>query len=179
MQAHAPEVARVAPRVAIAADLGQRGAARRLQRATALDRCRVEEEEIVSISGRALREHAHEPLDCLGKSRAALVQRVLGRQEREEVPELASGGSQEAPIRRDAHQHLGDAQSHDLGVAQLATRVGRPFGQKVVGRAVDTDKQVEVGVHCGLQVDDVEDTADFDLRYLVPMATAEAVASII
>jgi hypothetical protein len=132
------------------------------------------------VSGRALREHAHQPLDRLGQARATLVQSVLTRQSGEQVAELAPGGPQEAPIGRDPDQHLGDAEGDDLGVAQRAPRIGRALGQKVVGRAVDTDQeQVEVGVHRGLLVDDVEDTADFDLPPLVPIATPRAVASII
>jgi hypothetical protein len=108
------------------------------------------------------------------------VQRVLAGQLGEEVAQLAAGGTQEAPVGRDPHQHLGDAEGDDLGVCQLASRIGRALGQEVVGRAVDTDhEQVEVGVHRGLLVDGVQDTADFDLPPLVPIATAEAVASII
>jgi hypothetical protein len=170
----------VAAGVAVAADLGERGATRRLQRTTALNRSRVEQDEVVAVSGRALREHAHQPLDRLGQARATLVQSVLTRQSGEQVAELAPGGPQEAPIGRDPDQHLGDAEGDDLGVAQRAPRIGRALGQKVVGRAVDTDQeQVEVGVHRGLLVDDVEDTADFDLPPLVPIATPRAVASII
>jgi hypothetical protein len=108
------------------------------------------------------------------------VQGVLARQAGEEVPELATGGAQEAAVGRQPHQHLGDAQGDDLGVGERAPRVARSLGQKVVGRAVDTDQeQVEVGVHRGLLVDDVRDSADFDLLVLVPIATAGAVASII
>ena len=96
------------------------------------------------------------------------------------MPELALGSSQEAPIRRYPHQHLGDAEGDDLCIAQRAPGVAWPLGQEVVGRAVDTDQQqVEVGVHRGLLVDGVLDTADFDLHPLVPIATTGAVTSII
>jgi hypothetical protein len=96
------------------------------------------------------------------------------------MSELTAGRTQEAPIGRYPHEHLGDTEGDDLGVGELSSRIGRPLGQEVVGRAVDTDQQqVEVGVHRGLLVDGVEDTADFDLPPLVPIATAGAVASII
>ena len=67
-----------------------------------------------------------------------------------------------------------------FGIGQLAPRVVRSGGQQVVGRAVDADqKQVEIGVHRGLLADGVQDTADFDLLTLVPIATVGAVASTI
>ena len=77
-------------------------------------------------------------------------------------------------------QHLRDAKRDDLGVRQPAPGISRSLWQQVVSRAVDTDQeQVEVGVHRGLLVDGVTDTADFDLLTLVPIATTETVASII
>ena len=105
---------------------------------------------------------------------------VLAGKVREEVAELAASGPQEAAIGGDPHHHLCDAEGDDLGVAEPTPRVTRALRQQVVGSAVDTDQeQVEVGVHRGLLVDGVVDTADFDLLLLVPIATASAVASII
>jgi hypothetical protein len=170
----------VATRVAIAGDLGQLRAAGGLHRAAALDRRRVEQDEVVLAAGAAVGEDPHQPLDRLRQPGAPLVQGILARQVGEEMPELAAGGAQKAAVARDPHQHLSDAQRHHLGVRQLAAGVAPGLGQKIVGRAVDTDtEQVEVGVHRGLQVDGAVSTADFGLPLLVPRATARAVASII
>jgi hypothetical protein len=180
MQTHPPEVARVASRVAVAADLGERRAACRFQRTTALDRRGVKQDDIVGVSGRSLREHPDKPLDRLGQAPSPFVQSILRRQAGKQMPQLPLRRPQEAPIRRDPHQHLRDTERNDLRVGELSPCVRRPSGQEVVGRAVDTDQQqVEVGVHRGLLVNGVKDTADFDLPHLVPIATANAVASII
>jgi hypothetical protein len=96
------------------------------------------------------------------------------------MAELTTGGTQETAVTRNPHEHLRDAQGHHLRIAEAPARVARTVGQEVVGCAVDTDQeQVEVGVHRGLLVDDVQDTADFDLPLHAPIATAVAVASII
>ncbi len=180
MQTHAPKPARVATRVAVAADIGQLRAAGGLERATALDRGGVEQQEIVARAGTLRGEHPDQPLEHLGETRAALVQCVLGGQEGKEMTELPLGGAQEAPIGGDPHQYLRDAQGHHFRIAQPTTCIVRAFGQEVVGGAVDTDaEQVEVGVHRCLLVDGVQDTADFDLLFIAPIATAGAVASII
>src|SRR5205823_11793000 len=84
-----------------------------------------------------------------------LVQRVLTGQLREQVAELPASRTQEAAVARDPHQHLGNAQRDDLGVAQPPASISGPLGQQVVSGAVDTDQeQVEVGVHRGFQVVD-------------------------
>ena len=58
--------------------------------------------------------------------------------------------------------------------------VARPGWLQLFSRAVHTDtEQVEIGAHRGLQVDDTDDTADFDLPYPLPTTTTNPVASII
>ena len=120
VQAHAPKPARVAARVAVAAALGQLGAARRLERAAALDRCRVEQHAGRRAPGSAA---ANTPIShsIVSASRARRLCNAswLGKQ-REQMRELAPGGAQEAAVARDAHQHLSDTQRHDLRVGQLA-----------------------------------------------------------
>ena len=115
------------------------------------------------MPGRAGGEDPHQPLDRLRQPGLVLVLGILAGKQGEHVPELAAGGTQEAPGGVDPHQHLGDAEGDDLGVGQPAAGDARPARQEVVGRAVATDEQqVEVGVHRGLRVDGVRDTADFD-----------------
>jgi hypothetical protein len=180
MQTAAEEVARVAARVAVAADVGELRAAGGFERASALDRGRVEQQQAVARAGAAAGKDTDEPLDRLSQPAATLVQRVLAGQVGKQVTELAARGLQETPVTRLAHQHLRHRERDDLGVGQPTASVSWRLRQQVVSRAVDTDQeQVEVGVHRGLQADDVGDTADFDLPLLVPTATARAVASII
>jgi hypothetical protein len=101
---HPPEPAGVTLAVAVAAHLGQIGAAGRLERAAALDRRRVEQDEIVVEAGRLGRDHPAQPLDRFGQSRAALMQRILAGQLGEQVPQLPAGCSQEPAIAWDPHQ---------------------------------------------------------------------------
>src|SRR5260370_14593347 len=166
-------------RVAVAADLGELRAADGVERAAALDRGRVEQEQIVACAGALRGEDADQPLDCLRQPGAPLVQRVLAWQLRKQMPELAAGGAQKPAVTRDPHQHLCDAERHDLRVGQLAPPITRTTRQQVVSRAVDTDtEQVEVGVHRWLQSDGdkTQPTSTCPGRSL---ATTEAVASII
>lgn len=137
MQAHPPEVARVTAGGAIATDLGEARAPRRLQRTPALRRGRVEQQQIVAVPWRAGGEDPNQPLERLRQASPALVQGILSGERREEMAELTLGCSQETPIRRDPHQHLGDTEGYDFGVRQPAAGIGRPLGQEVVGRAVD------------------------------------------
>jgi len=88
--------------------------------------------------------------------------------------------SQEAPVRWDAHDRLGDGQGDDLGVVELAPAVGRPAGQEIVGGDINRGAEgVEVGVHRGLRVSGVRDTADFGPSARGPFSTARSVESII
>lgn len=134
VQAHPPKPARVALRVAVAADLGKLRAAGGLERAAALERRRVEQDQVVAGARALGGEDAHQPLDRLGQPRPALVERVLAGQVVEEVAEPAAGGTQEATVGRDPQQHLGDAERDHLGVRQLAAGIAPWLGQEIVGR---------------------------------------------
>ena len=90
MEPHPPKPAGAAVRVAVAADVGQLGAARSLERAAALDRGRVEQEQVVARTGALSGEHADQRLDHLRQPGPPLVQRILARQPRKEVAELAA-----------------------------------------------------------------------------------------
>jgi hypothetical protein len=140
--------------VAVAADIGELGALAGLDGVAALDRGRVEQQDVVFGAGATAGDDLAKPLDRFGQPLAALVQPVLAWQIREQVPELAAGGTQKPAVGRDPHQHLRHAEGDDLGVAQLPPRIAWPLRQQVVSSAVHTDtEQVEVGVHRGLQVD--------------------------
>jgi hypothetical protein len=81
---------------------------------------------------------------------------------------------------QDPHDRLGDAQGDNLRVGDLTTRICRGARQEIVGCAInDRAESVEVGVHRGLLVDGVLDTADFGLSVQIPATTAIAVESII
>ena len=81
---------------------------------------------------------------------------------------------------QEPHDRLCHAQRDELGVGDLTTRICRGARQEIVGCAInDRAESVEVGVHRGLLVDGVLDTADFGLSAQNPFATAIAVESII
>ena len=184
VQAHAPEPARVAAAVAVAADVGQLRAACGVARAAALDGRGVEQDDRI-VRGRAVSGvDAEQPLDRVREPCAALMQRTLAGQFREQVADLAARGTQEAPVRWDPHQHLRHAQCDDLGVGQLASPIGRLLRQEIISAAINTDaEEIEVGVHRGPQADGALDTADFDLPAQMPFhqprTTTPAVESII
>jgi hypothetical protein len=80
----------------------------------------------------------------------------------------------------DPHDRLCDTERDELRVGNHPTRVCGGFWQEIVRCAINGDaEQVEVGVHGGLLVDGVLDTADFGLSVQNPFATAIAVESII
>src|SRR5680860_255468 len=79
----------------------------------------------------------------------------------EQVPELAPGHGQKAPIRWDAHDRLGDAEGDHLSVGDHSPGIGRAGRQEIVGRALNGDAEsVAVGVHRGLSVGGAVRTAD-------------------
>jgi hypothetical protein len=80
--------------------------------------------------------------------------RLLG-QLRKQVAQRPGRQPQEAIIRTDAHDRLGDRQRDDLGVGHPSPCVLGLLGQEIVGGAEHRRKeQVEVGEHRGpLRVD--------------------------
>ena len=105
---------------------------------------------------------------------------ILSQKHGEEMPDLPTGGPQEAAVRGEAHEDLSNSQGDDLGIGGLAPGVGFLLWQKIIGCAInDGAEGVEVGVHRGLQADGVSDTADFGLSASNPFCTVISVASII
>jgi hypothetical protein len=112
----------VAARVAVAADLGELRALRRLTASAALHRGRVEQEQIIAAPGAHAAEDAGRPRDRLREAAAAFVEGVLARRHREEVSELTAGAAQEPTVGRPSHGRLGDVQGDDLGIVELAVQ---------------------------------------------------------
>ncbi len=91
-----------------------------------------------------------------------------------------AGDGEKAPVRGDAHDHLGDREGNHRGVIELAPGIGRPGGQEIVGGDINRGAEgVGVGVHRGLRVDGACDTADFGPPARGPSSTARSVESII
>jgi hypothetical protein len=88
----------VAFAVAVAGNLGQLRAAEGLQGAAALDRGRVQKQQIIARAGTLRGEDPDQPLDRLGKPGPPFMQRVLAWEHGEEMAKLAAGGPQEAPV---------------------------------------------------------------------------------
>jgi len=148
---------------------GERAAADRLDRAGALDRGGVDDQQVVIEAGTHRREVAHERLDALGQSGAALVVGGPQRQLREQVTEALARDGQEALVGRDSHDRLGDRERDDLCVGHDPPGVPGPHGQEIVcGAEHRNEQQVEVGEHRGPLGRRRElSTADFDpLRYV-------------
>jgi hypothetical protein len=180
VQTHPPEEARMRLAVAIAAEVGQLGAAGSLDRSAALHRGRVEQHHLVVSAGAVGGEDSDEPLDRVPEAAPALVEARLLGQLGEQPTQALGGHGQEAPIGRDTHDRLGHAERDDLRVCDPAAGVSWPLRQEIVRRAVNgSEEQVEVGVHRGLPVSGVVNTADFGLSSKNPSNTASAVESTI
>src|SRR5215204_541773 len=180
MQSKAPKEARVRGAAPVVGDISQCRAPCCLNRAGALDRSRVDEQEVVIEAGALAGKDADEPLDRLGQAGSSLVEAGLLGQLGKEVVQALSGDCQEAAIGGDPHDRLGDAKGCDLGVGDPAAGISRFLGQEIVRRAInDGAESVEVGVHRGLSVDGCFSTVDFGLSASNPLITAVAVESTI
>ena len=173
VEAHAPEAAGVGGAIPIRAGLCESAAAGGFDASAALHWGGVKEQNVVAETGALGGEHAREPLDRLAQLDAALMEARLGRQQLEQVTELALGRPKKPPIGGDSHRGLGDSERDDLGVCELPPRVVAWLGQEIVSRAINTDtEKVEVGVHRGpLGRRCLMDTADFDLPFHTPDTT--------
>jgi hypothetical protein len=181
VQSETPEKAAMAGAVAVVGGNAQLRAFDGLAAACALDRGRVDQQQLILGSRAATGKHTDHPLDRLGEgSSARVVPRLAGSMEKQ-MSELAAGHRQKAPIRWDAHDRLCDAQGDHLGVNDLSACVGPSGRQELIGCAINGNAEsVEVGVHRGLRVDGAFlSTADFDLSVLNPFATGIPVKSII
>ena len=180
MQPAAPEPAGVTAGVSVTADIRQSRASDRLQRTSAFDRRGVKQKQIITRSRALGAKDPEEPFDGFRKTGPALVIGVLGGKTAEQVPELPASSPQEPAIGRDAHEDLSHGQRDDLGVAGTPAGIPAFLWQKVIGCAInDGAEGVEVGVHRGLLVDGVANTADFGPSASHPFRSNMFVASII
>ena len=174
VESDSPKEAGMALAIAVAAMIGERGALDRLLRTTTFDRSRIQQDDVVVVAGGVGCEDPGEPLDRRAEPAAALVEAGLLGQFGEEVAKALSGDCEKAPIGRQSHDRLGDAEGDDLRVCDPSPRVRLTFGQEIVGSAENCrEEQVEVGIHRGLQVDGGGlITADFDLSCLLSLPTS-------
>ena len=104
----------------------------------------------------------------------------LAGQYGKQVTKPLAGGLEKPPVTGDAHDRLSDRERDDLGVGELTASVPAGLWQEIVSRAINSDAEgVEVGVHRGLLVDGVLDTADFGPSAPKPSRTTKPVESII
>src|SRR3954452_251985 len=184
VQPKAPEESAVAAAVAVVGGIGELAAAHRLDTARALNGRGVDNQQVVVKARTERGELADQRLDDVRQALTALpVAGPLG-QPREQVPEALSGDGQEAPVGRDAHHRLRDAERDDLRLGDPSPGVSSPIGQEIVGGAEHRNQQqVEVGEHRGPQGRRrVIGTADFDpLPYVsfAPASTPQAVELLI
>jgi hypothetical protein len=180
VQPKPPEVAGVRRAVSIVGHVGKGRTANRLSTASALDGRGVDEQEIVGKSRAFGGKDTHQPVDGIRESPPPFVVTGLAGNLRKEVHELPAGGSQEAAIRRDAHDGLSHREGDDLSIGAMAAGVGASLWQKIIGCAInDGAEGVEVGVHRGLLVDGVANTADFGPSASNPFCAVILVESII
>src|SRR5205085_12046030 len=92
----------------------------------------------------------------------------------EQMGELLASGLDEAGVRTDTHDRLGDSERDDLCISQDPPGVLRRFRQEIVSRTEHgNQQQVEVGEHRVPPGSTVRiGTADFDLTVTRPYLTA-------
>src|SRR5271155_4217675 len=177
VQPKTPEEPAVTRAIPIVSGVAERRALDRLTASGALDRGGVDEQQIV-IEARALRGEApHQPLQRVRQPPPSLEIAGLSRDAREQVTQTFRGDRQEPPVRRYAHDRLGNAQRHDLRVCEASLGVPRLLRQEIVSRDINRNQQqVEVGVHRGpLRVGGwLLSTADFDPAAYKPSKTTDA-----
>lgn len=161
VQSEAPEVAGVRGAVTVVAESESR-AHDRLPAAGTLHRRRVGEQEIVCETRALPAEDQKQPLQNGGETPPALeVAGLLGQVEKQ-MRKTSTGCPQEAAIRGNTHDGLRHAQGGDLGVGGAPAGVSLRPWQKIIGCAIDIGAEgTQVGVHRGLQADDVHDTVGF------------------
>lgn len=180
MQPDAPEVAGVRSAVPVVTDVRKCGAKRRIPASTALDRGGVDKQEIVVETGALLAKDDQQPGEVRSETTPTFEVAGLIRDVRKEMGKRALRPSKEAPVGRLPHDGLGHRQGDDLSISRLPSRVPSSFWQKIIGCAINEGAEgVEVGVHRGLLVDGVLDTADFGPPASNPFCRAIFVESII
>jgi len=180
VQPDAPEVAGVACTISVVTEVGKGRPKRRLPAPCALDRCGVDEQEVVSETGALLAEYDQEPVKNGSESAPALEIAGLTGDDGEQMGKGPLRPLKEAPIGGLSHDGLSHGQGDDLSIGRLAPGVSLPLWQKIIGCAINKGAEgVEVGVHRGLLVDGVSDTADFGPSASNPFCTGIFVESII
>src|SRR5579884_1939287 len=91
VQPETPEEAGMRGAVSVVGGLGERGTLHRLTASAALDRGRVDQEQIVPVAGALAGEHAEQPLDRVRQTAPALEVGRLGRDHREQVAQPLAG----------------------------------------------------------------------------------------
>src|SRR5680860_213413 len=164
VQTEAPEIAGVRGTVAVIGHVAEGRALNRLSASRTLHRRRVDEEKIVRETRALAGKNLQEPLQGVAEPTPPLVvARLLGNLG-EEVTEVLIGKREEPAIRGDPQHGLGHTQCDHLGVGDLSSPISPLLWQKVIGCTINNSAEsVEVGVHRGLRVDGVLDTADFGL----------------
>jgi hypothetical protein len=180
VQPYAPEVAGVRGAVSVVTEVGKSRTQRRLPASCAFDRGGVDEQEVVRETGALPGKDDQKPVKDGSESAAALeVARLLGDNGKQ-MGKRSLRPPKETPVGGLTHDGLGHRQRDDLGIGRVATGVSLPLWQKVIGCAINEGAEgVEVGVHRGLLVDGVSDTADFGPSASNPFCTAIFVESII
>jgi hypothetical protein len=132
------------------------------------------------VAGALAGEDAEQPLDRVCEPATPLEVGRLAGQAREEMDEPPTRHRQEAAVRRNAHDRLGDAERDHLGIGDPPAGVASGDWQEIVGCAIDDSAEsVEVGVHRGLRADGDLGTVGFGLSALLSLDTANLVESII
>ena len=132
--------------VAVVGGVSEPRAACRLDRARALHRSRIDEQNVIAKAGAVGGEDAHEPLDRVRQAPPALVKTRLLGQPWKQVAKALAGDAQKAPVRRDPHDCLGHTERDQLRVSDPAAGISRLLRQEIVRRAINGDAEsVELG----------------------------------
>ena len=95
-------------------------------------------------------EDAHQPLQRVRGLAPAFEVARLFRQPGKQVIDTLGRDRQEAPVRQDSHDRLGDTQRDDQRIYDASRGVVLPLRQEIVsGNKYRSEQQVEVGVHRG------------------------------
>lgn len=164
VQAHTPEPAAVALAVAVAASVGELRPASCFERASAFDRCRVQQHDLVGVSRAIGGEHPDQPLDRVAQPVAALPIPGLVGQTGNQMRQSLTRDGEKLPVGIDTHDRLGNGERDDLRIGHAPLGVLGLIRQEIVSGAEHrSEQQVEVGEHRGLLWPAViQSTADFD-----------------
>ena len=158
VQAQPPEVAAVAGAVAVLGPAGQLGAVDGLGGPAAFHRGGVTDPHVVGPQRGVTGQHAHDPLQEIGRGAQALVVAGLLGQVGKQVTQVGVGVTQPTGVGGEPEQGLHDCQGDQFAIRQLGCDAdrGTPRGQMrgTLQQVIDGDEQcggegVQVGVHEG------------------------------